>query len=163
MKSRTLGVMRPERYGQLLARAAREFAACGFELASLNSIIRDCATSKSSFYTYFGSKEALFDRVVGDASAALAADLNAARWCSRRQWAVRRRGAGTDDRNLHAAFPPKKREGRKAANSGISLPENFLRQPLAYEWCKRDAAVGIGDVKPFDSGQRSDGRITVRR
>jgi AcrR family transcriptional regulator len=77
MKNRIPGVMAPERYRQLLARAAREFAACGFERASLNAIIRDCAMSKSSFYHYFGSKEALFDRVVEDASAALAADLNA--------------------------------------------------------------------------------------
>lgn len=77
MKNRTPGVMPPDRYRQLLARAAREFAACGFERASLNAIIRDCAMSKSSFYHYFGSKEALFDRVIEDASAALAADLNA--------------------------------------------------------------------------------------
>jgi AcrR family transcriptional regulator len=77
MTNRTPGVMPPDRYRQLLARAAREFAACGFERASLNAIIRDCAMSKSSFYHYFGSKEALFDRVIEDASAALAADLNA--------------------------------------------------------------------------------------
>jgi AcrR family transcriptional regulator len=77
MKKRIPGVMAPERYRQLLARAAREFAACGFERASLNAIIRDRGMSKSSFYHYFGSKEALFDRVVEDASAALAADLNA--------------------------------------------------------------------------------------
>jgi len=77
MKIRIPGVMAPERYRQLLARAAREFAACGFERASLNAIIRDCAMSKSSFYHYFVSKEALFDRVIEDASAALAADLNA--------------------------------------------------------------------------------------
>jgi len=77
MKNRNPGVMAPERYRQLLARAAREFAASGFERASLNAIIRDCAMSKSSFYHYFESKEALFDRVVEDASAALAADLNA--------------------------------------------------------------------------------------
>lgn len=69
--------MAPERYRQLLATAAREFAARGFEQASLNAVIRACGMSKSSFYHYFGSKEALFDRVVEEASAALAADLHA--------------------------------------------------------------------------------------
>jgi len=59
-------------------RASRRFiAAHGFEQASLNAIIRACGMSKSSFYHYFGSKEALFDRVVEEASAALARDLNA--------------------------------------------------------------------------------------
>lgn len=69
--------MAPPRYRQLLATAAREFAARGFEQASLNAIIRACGISKSSFYHYFGSKEALFDRVVEEASAALARDLRA--------------------------------------------------------------------------------------
>lgn len=74
---RVAGIMAPQRYRQLLATAAREFAAHGFEQASLNAIIRACGMSKSSFYHYFGSKEALFDRVVEEASAALASDLDA--------------------------------------------------------------------------------------
>ncbi|QDC01624.1 TetR/AcrR family transcriptional regulator [Mesorhizobium sp. 8] len=74
---RVPGVMAPQRYRRLLATAAGEFAAHGFEQASLNAIIRACGMSKSSFYHYFGSKEALFDRVVEEASAALARDLNA--------------------------------------------------------------------------------------
>jgi len=69
--------MPPQRYRQLLATAASEFAAHGFEQASLNAVIRACGISKSSFYHYFGSKEVLFDRVVEEASAALARDLNA--------------------------------------------------------------------------------------
>lgn len=69
--------MAPQRYRQLLATAAHEFAAHGFEQASLNAVIRACGMSKSSFYHYFGSKEALFDRVVEEASAALARDLAA--------------------------------------------------------------------------------------
>ncbi len=77
MSDRTPGVMAPQRYRQLLATAAGEFAARGFEQASLNAIIRACAMSKSSFYHYFDSKEALFDRVVEEASSALARDLNA--------------------------------------------------------------------------------------
>ncbi|MGN6144175.1 MAG: TetR/AcrR family transcriptional regulator [Mesorhizobium sp.] len=74
---RVPGVMAPQRYRRLLATAAGEFASHGFEQASLNAIIRACGMSKSSFYHYFGSKEALFDRVVEEASAALARDLDA--------------------------------------------------------------------------------------
>ena len=54
----------PERHRLLFETAAREFAAHGFENASLNAIIRACGLSKSSFYHFFASKEALFDRVV---------------------------------------------------------------------------------------------------
>lgn len=61
----------------LLAAAAREFAAAGFEHASLNAVIRACGMSKSSFYHRFDSKQALFDRVVDEATALLARDLAA--------------------------------------------------------------------------------------
>lgn len=61
----------------LLAAAAREFATAGFERASLNAVIRACGMSKSSFYHRFDSKQALFDRVVDEAAAALAHDLAA--------------------------------------------------------------------------------------
>lgn len=66
-----------ERHQLLLETAAREFAAHGFENASLNAIVRACGLSKSSFYHFFASKEALFDRVVEAAAAALARDLAA--------------------------------------------------------------------------------------
>ena len=69
--------MPPKRYRRLLTAAAREFATAGFEVASLNSIIRTCRMSKSSFYHYFASKEALFDTVVNEAATAMALDLNA--------------------------------------------------------------------------------------
>jgi AcrR family transcriptional regulator len=61
----------------LLATAAREFAVAGFERASLNAVIRACGMSKSSFYHRFDSKQALFDRVVDEAAAALARELAA--------------------------------------------------------------------------------------
>src|SRR6185312_4275063 len=77
MSRRPPGVMPPKRYRRLLTAAAREFATAGFERASLNSIIRTCRMSKSSFYHYFASKEALFDAVVNEAATALARDLNA--------------------------------------------------------------------------------------
>ncbi|MGN6269026.1 MAG: TetR/AcrR family transcriptional regulator [Sphingomonas sp.] len=67
----------PERHRSLYETAAREFAAHGFENASLNAIIRACGISKSSFYHFFASKEVLFDRVVEAAAAALARDLAA--------------------------------------------------------------------------------------
>jgi AcrR family transcriptional regulator len=55
----------------LLETAAGEFARAGYERASLNRIIRSCGMSKSSFYYYLGSKEALFDAVVTEVGAAL--------------------------------------------------------------------------------------------
>lgn len=64
MGDRIPGMMTPQRYRKLLAAAAGEFAAHGFEQASLNTVIRACGMSKSSFYHYFDSKKALFDRVV---------------------------------------------------------------------------------------------------
>jgi AcrR family transcriptional regulator len=70
-------VMAPQRYRRLLEVAASEFAGAGFERASLNAIIRECAISKSSFYHYFESKEALFDTVVMAAATELAGALAA--------------------------------------------------------------------------------------
>lgn len=67
--------MAPERYRRLLEKAAREFAEAGVERASLNTIISSCSMSKSSFYHYFESKQALFETVVDEAAAALAKDL----------------------------------------------------------------------------------------
>ncbi|WP_165978162.1 TetR/AcrR family transcriptional regulator [Actinomadura darangshiensis] len=54
----------PERRDELLDVATREFADNGFDGASLNRIIRACGMSKSSFYYYYESKEALFDAAV---------------------------------------------------------------------------------------------------
>ena len=66
------GELAPERRRRLLETAAREFAAKGYEHASLNAIIRDCDMRKSSFYHYVGSKAALFDVVVQEAMSELA-------------------------------------------------------------------------------------------
>lgn len=71
----TVGELAPERLALVLGTAAREFAAAGYERASLNRIIGECAMSKSSFYHYFDSKAALFDAVVRTAMADLAGDL----------------------------------------------------------------------------------------
>lgn len=75
MTTHSVGIMEPARRRKLLTTAAREFARAGYERASLNRIIRACGMSKSSFYHYFDSKEALFDTVVREAAAALAAEL----------------------------------------------------------------------------------------
>lgn len=69
--------MAQKRRLRLLEVAAREFAEVGFERASLNTIIRTCRMSKSSFYYYFESKQVLFDLVIEEAAAALAKDLKA--------------------------------------------------------------------------------------
>ena len=75
MPNRQVGVMAPERRRRLLETPAREFARAGYERASLNRILRSCGMSKSSFYYYLGSKEALFDAVVTEGGAALVAAL----------------------------------------------------------------------------------------
>ena len=75
MTDRQVGVLAPERRRLLLETAAREFARAGYERASLNRIIRSCGMSKSSFYYYLPSKEALFDAVVAEGGAALVAAL----------------------------------------------------------------------------------------
>ncbi|GEL19225.1 hypothetical protein PA7_30620 [Pseudonocardia asaccharolytica DSM 44247 = NBRC 16224] len=68
--------MAPERWRELLEAAAAEFAAHGYEQASLNRIIRACRMSKSSFYYYVESKEKLFDIVVDEIAGALARALD---------------------------------------------------------------------------------------
>lgn len=75
MTGRETGVLPPERRRSLLETAAAEFAEAGYERASLNRIIRAQGMSKSSFYHYFDSKEALFGAVVADIGGDLAAAL----------------------------------------------------------------------------------------
>ncbi|MFR9798766.1 TetR/AcrR family transcriptional regulator [Streptomyces sp. MS06] len=70
------GELAPDRRRRLLETAAREFAAEGYEHASLNAIIHACGMGKSSFYHYFGSKAVLFDTVVGEALGELASMLD---------------------------------------------------------------------------------------
>ncbi|RKT85648.1 DNA-binding transcriptional regulator, AcrR family [Saccharopolyspora antimicrobica] len=67
--------MPAERWRELAATAASEFADAGYERASLNRVIRSCGMSKSSFYHYFDSKQQLFEAVVAHVAATVAADL----------------------------------------------------------------------------------------
>ncbi len=63
-----VGRMAQTRRDALLRFAAAEFAGRGYEQASLNAIIRAAGLSKSSFYHFVGSKQALFDLVISDGS-----------------------------------------------------------------------------------------------
>ncbi|MER7077059.1 TetR/AcrR family transcriptional regulator [Saccharopolyspora kobensis] len=67
--------MPAQRWRELVATAAAEFADAGYERASLNRVIRSCGMSKSSFYHYFDSKQQLFEAVVAHVAATVAADL----------------------------------------------------------------------------------------
>src|SRR5690606_28573881 len=64
-----------ERRRQLVRTSAAEFAAAGYDRASLNRIIQACGLSKSSFYHYVSSKEQLFGLVVADLSGTLAGQV----------------------------------------------------------------------------------------
>jgi AcrR family transcriptional regulator len=56
--------LEPERQRQILERAAEEFAAHGYEHASLNHIIEALGLNKGAFYYHFDGKADLFAAVV---------------------------------------------------------------------------------------------------
>lgn len=63
---------------KLLDAAAEEFGEKGFHEASISGITRRAGTALGSFYTYFDSKEALFQALVQDMSARVKAGAGAA-------------------------------------------------------------------------------------
>lgn len=65
--------MPAERRRELVCVAAQEFGTAGYDAASLNKIIQHCGMSKSSFYYFVPSKSGLFDLVVRDLLAEVAA------------------------------------------------------------------------------------------
>ena len=65
--------MKPERREALFHAATREFTEHGFKQASLNRIIGNVAMSKSSFYHYFGNKTELFQQIMQQTMAPIAA------------------------------------------------------------------------------------------
>lgn len=67
--------MPAQRRRRLVDVAAAEFAAAGYEDASLNRIIERCEMSKSSFYYVLSSKAELFDFVVGELVDSVAANI----------------------------------------------------------------------------------------
>ncbi|SDD48166.1 TetR/AcrR family transcriptional regulator [Glycomyces harbinensis] len=66
METRGKGVLPAGRRRALLEAAAAEFIRAGYERASLNRVLQAQGMSKSSFYHYFASKEALFGAVITD-------------------------------------------------------------------------------------------------
>jgi TetR/AcrR family transcriptional repressor of mexJK operon len=56
----------PERYRRIMEAARSHFYAHGLERASLDAIAADAGVSKMTIYSYFASKEALFEEVVRD-------------------------------------------------------------------------------------------------
>lgn len=54
----------PERMRRVMDSAHQQFAAMGFERTSLDAIARDSGVSKVTIYSYFPSKEALFEAAV---------------------------------------------------------------------------------------------------
>ncbi|RSM74208.1 TetR/AcrR family transcriptional regulator [Actinoplanes sp. ATCC 53533] len=71
-----VGRMAQARREALVCFAAAEFAGRGYEQASLNAIIRSAGMSKSSFYHFVGSKQALFELVISDGAERLVRALH---------------------------------------------------------------------------------------
>ena len=65
----------PERQEAILAAAAEEFAARGYEAASLNRIIERAGSNKGSFYYYFDDKADLLRTAVERAAARAMAEV----------------------------------------------------------------------------------------
>ena len=66
MPTRRFDNLDPFKRTVILTAAAEEFAAHGFEAASMNRIIESAGTSKGSMYYYFEDKEDLYATVVRD-------------------------------------------------------------------------------------------------
>lgn len=75
MARRSFSDLPEEKKLGILSAAATEFAAHGFDGASLNRIIANCRMSKSSFYYYFDDKAELFTVLIERGTARLAYDL----------------------------------------------------------------------------------------
>lgn len=73
--SRRTDTLAPERQQRLFEAAAREFAAHGFDGASLNRILATAGMGKSSFYHYFDDKADLCATLVERALEALFAEI----------------------------------------------------------------------------------------
>jgi TetR/AcrR family transcriptional repressor of mexJK operon len=56
----------PERYQRIMEAARSHFYAHGLERANVDAIAADAGVSKMTVYSHFGSKEGLFEAVVGD-------------------------------------------------------------------------------------------------
>ncbi|UUO03009.1 TetR/AcrR family transcriptional regulator [Mycolicibacterium novocastrense] len=68
--------MPAEKRRRLVETAALEFGSAGYERASLNRIIEQCAMSKSSFYYILSSKADLYEFVLQELIAEVAAEVD---------------------------------------------------------------------------------------
>jgi len=64
----------PERPLRVLEAARRHFYEHGFERASLDAIAAEAGVSKMTVYSHFGSKEGLFEAVIGQRTSGVVAD-----------------------------------------------------------------------------------------
>ncbi|SJM58093.1 TetR/AcrR family transcriptional regulator [Gulosibacter sp. 10] len=67
--------MPPEALARLHLAAAQEFGALGLDRASLNRILANSGTAKSTFYHRYESKRALYDELIGRVEDAVASAL----------------------------------------------------------------------------------------
>ncbi|WP_370290384.1 TetR/AcrR family transcriptional regulator [Nocardioides sp.] len=71
----TKGVARGEREEQILAVAGAVFGEQGYAATSVADIAARAGISKPLIYNYFGSKDGLFERVVGEAAALIVTEI----------------------------------------------------------------------------------------
>src|SRR5690349_20161096 len=67
MPTKRFDALEPDRRAHLLDAAAAEFAAHGYEAASMSRILARAGTSKGAIYYYFEDKADLYATVVRDA------------------------------------------------------------------------------------------------
>jgi TetR/AcrR family transcriptional repressor of mexJK operon len=58
----------PERMRKVIEAAARQFLEQGFERTSMESVARESGVSKMTIYSYFPTKSALFEAVIGQST-----------------------------------------------------------------------------------------------
>ncbi len=68
----------PERLQRILDAARGHFYAHGFERASVDAIAADAGVSKMTLYSHFGSKEGLFEAVIGSRTEGVVAERSGA-------------------------------------------------------------------------------------
>jgi AcrR family transcriptional regulator len=80
----------PGKRDQVVQAAVLEFAAHGYEGASLNTVVKQAGISKGSLFTYFPTKAVLFDALVNLAAGGIREDLRALRDLTRHEGFPRR-------------------------------------------------------------------------
>ncbi|MBK7865012.1 MAG: TetR/AcrR family transcriptional regulator [Archangiaceae bacterium] len=150
----------PEKKERLLKAARKEFAAKGYELASLNTILDEAGFSKGSFYWYFEDKADLAVTVVREETDAAFAPFKALRlpdtvaefWAELRRLSMGRLQSIESDREryeslirignavlgdpkLYARMSPEIGEGRKMLGA-------FLERGVAIGAMRSDVPIG---------------------